>query len=91
MTDHPSTFRAFTTKAEGVDWNDHASIHLKDDGGGLLDAMKILYRGTLAEMVAMICRMPEAQRNRYTIQKSGDHRLELYEIMSLAARPDFPG
>lgn len=90
MTDHPSTYRGAETGSGGIEWNDRASIHLKDDGQGVLDGMKGLHRGTLAEMVAMVSRMPEGQREEYVIQKAGDHRLEIGEIMALAARGDFP-
>jgi hypothetical protein len=91
MTDHPSTFRAFTTTGEGVDWESRASIHFKDDGGGVLDGMKALYRGGLGEMVSLIRRMPADQQGRYVIQITGDHRIGIGEILTLAARPDFPG
>jgi len=91
MTDHPSTFDAEQTHSEGVEWNDRASIHLKDDGQGLFDGLKGIHRGTLAEMVAMISHMPEEERGKYVIQKAGDHRLETGEIMALAGQADFPG
>ena len=90
MTDHPSTFQGEGIPG-GIDWDDHATIHKKDDGQGLLDAMKGLYSGTLAEMVAMVAAMPEAERGNFVIQKAGDHKLEQGEIMALAHRDDFPG
>jgi hypothetical protein len=34
---------------------------------------------------------PPADRDRFVIQKAGDHRLERAEIEALAARKDFPG
>ena len=91
MTDHPSTFRAADTDPDGIDWDDGATIHRRDDGHGVLDAMKAINRGTLAEMVQMIADMPEDQRNEYVIQKVGDRRYETAEIMALASRSDFPG
>lgn len=91
MTDHPSTFRGGTTVTGGVNWDDRAAIHRRDDGQGLLDGMKALNRGTLAEMVQMIADMPESERGDYVIQKAGDHKLETAEIMALADREDFPG
>ena len=91
MSDHPSTFRGEQAGNEGVDWDDHASIHLATDSGGVLDALKGLHRGTLAEMVAHIASLPESERAKYVIQKAGDHRLGIGEIMALAARADFPG
>ena len=91
MTDHPSTFQGEGGASGGVDWDDHASIHMKGDGQGVLDSLKALHRGTLAEMVAMVSRMPEGEREQLVIQKAGDHMLGIGEIMALAARNDFPG
>jgi hypothetical protein len=90
MTDHPTTFRAEPT-SQGIDWDDRASIHRKDDGDGLLDAFKGLHRGSLAEMVRLIRNMPEENRGDFVIQKAGDRKLEPDEIMALAEREDFPG
>ena len=91
MTDHPSTYRAADTHSDGIAWDDRASIHRRGDGQGLLDGMKALNRGTLAEMVQMIADMPESERGDYVIQKAGDHKLDTAEIMALARRADFPG
>ncbi len=88
---HPSTFKAVRTTQDGIAWDDHATVHRKDDGQGLFDAMKGLNRGTLAEMVALIASMPEGDRGNFVIQKAGDHRLDTPEIMALAGRKDFPG
>lgn len=90
MADHPTTFRAEPTGAEHIDWDDRASVHRKGDGGGVFDGMKALYRGTLAEMVALVRNMPESERGDFVIEKAGDHRLETGEIMALADREDFP-
>lgn len=90
MTDHPSTYNAAVTHDEGVQWDDRASIHLADDGQGVLDIAKGLRSGTLAEMIAQVMAYPAAERRKYVIQKMGDHRLEQTEIEALAARPDFP-
>ena len=91
MTDHPSTYRAADTHSGGIDWDDRAAIHRREDGQGLLDGMKALNRGPLAEMVQMIADMPESERGDYVIQKAGDHKLDTAEIMALAEREDFPG
>ena len=91
MTDHPSTFNAAGSPSSGIEWGDHATIHLRGDGQGVLDGLKAVHRGTLAEMVGMVSRMPEGERERYVIQKAGDHRLGIGEIMALAEREDFPG
>ena len=90
MTDHPSTYNATRTHSDGVDWDDRAAIHLKGDGEGLLDGAKGLRSGTLAQMIAQVMAYPAEDRDKYVIEKMGDHRLELGEIEALAARSDFP-
>jgi hypothetical protein len=87
---HPSTFKAVRTNPGGIEWDDHATIHRKDDGQGLFDGLKALHRGTLAEMITLISRMPEDQRDQYVIQKAGDRKISSGEIMALASREDFP-
>ena len=91
MTDHPSTIRAGTNDAEGIDWDDHASIHRADDGDGVFDAFKGLHRGTMAQMVAMLRTLPEDERSSLVIQKAGDRKYSAAEAMALAEREDFPG
>ncbi len=90
MTDHPSTFRGESTHLAGIQWDDRAEIHLADDGQGILDGGKGLRGGTLAELIMQIMAYPPAERDRFVIQKAGDHRLERAEIEALAARDDFP-
>ena len=90
MTDHPSTYKAVETHSDGIEWDDRASVHVADDGQGVLDGMNGLYRGTLAEMVALVAAMPEDERNKLVIQKAGDHKLGAAEIMELSQRDDFP-
>ena len=91
MTDHPSTINVFDTNRDGIQWDDRASIHLADDGEGLLDQAKGLRSGTLAEMVSQLMAFPPDERSKYVIEKMGDHRLDQGDIEALAARPDFPG
>jgi len=91
MTDHPSTFQGESGASDGIDWDDHATVHSVSDGQGVLDPLKSLHRGTLAEMVALVSRMPAEERAGLAIQKAGDHLLGPAEIMALAARDDFPG
>ena len=74
-----------------VEWSDHSELHRKDDGGGILSSFKAVRQGTLAQMVKFVASLPEEERGDYVIEKSGDHRLELIEIMALASRPDLPG
>ena len=91
MTDHPSTFKGEGNAPQGIEWDDRASLHLANDGGGVLDSAKALRSGNLAEMVSQVMAYPEADRARYVIEKAGDHRLSAGEIQALAARADYPG
>ena len=91
MTDHPSTYKAAETHSEGVEWDDRAELHRKDDGQGVFDSAKALRRGTLAEMIAHVMMLPETERGDYVIQKAGDHMLSPGEIAALASHPKYPG
>ena len=73
-----------------VEWDDRSELHRKDDGGGVFFSLKSIRSGTLAELVAYVSMLPEDERGNYAIEKAGDHRLMIGEIMALAARPDFP-
>lgn len=90
MTDHPSTFKGAAPKGSGIDWDDHATLHRVDVGGGVLDAAKALRDGTFAELIQYIMLMPEESRAKYYIQKAGDRRYDYPEIAGLYAREDFP-
>ncbi len=87
---HPTTSRAEPAHEVGIAWDDHATVHLAADGQGMFNPLKGLYRGSLAEMVALVSHLPESERGKFVIQKAGDHRMELGEIMALAERADFP-
>lgn len=89
MSTSPSTFKA-EPAGHGIDWDDPSSLHRGDDGGGVLHDLKTIRHGTLAELVRFVLTLPEGQRPRYAIQKSGDHRLSIGEILALSRRPDFP-
>lgn len=91
MSDHPSTFHSEPANGRQIHWDDHASLHRKGDGEGLFAGFKLLRQGSLAELIAFVRHLPEADRSGYVILKSGDRRLEIAEIMSLANRSDFPG
>lgn len=88
---HPSTFKADCSHGAGFAWDDHASVHFKAGGQGVLNGLKGINRGTLAEMVALVLRKPVGEREKYVIQKAGDHTLEIAEILALARRADYPG
>ncbi len=73
-----------------IDWQAEATLHRSDDGAGLLYEFKALRHGELVDLVDFVASLPAAERTRYAIEKSGDHRLDVAEIMELAARSDFP-
>lgn len=73
-----------------VEWNDFSELHEKSDGGGLFSGLKAIRQGTLAELVHFVVSLPEDEQAQYVIDKAGDHRLEIGEILRLARRPDYP-
>jgi hypothetical protein len=89
-THHPSTLKAECINEAGIAWDAQATVHLKADRQGLFDPLKGLYRGSLADMVALVYHMPEGERHKFEIQKAGDRRLGIAEITALARRADFP-
>ncbi len=89
MTDHPSTFRGEDVPS-GIAWDEAAQLHRSNDGGGVFSALKTVRSGSLAELVHFVMALPESERSDYTIEKKGDHRLTLGEIVALTRRPDFP-
>lgn len=89
MSNSPSTFKAEPATG-GIDWDDPSSLHRDDDGGGVLHHFKTVRHGTLAELIRFVLTLPEDQRSRYAIQKSGDRRLTADDILALSRRPDFP-
>ena len=91
MTDHPATFRGRTEGDERIDWDDHATIHLREEGSSVLDGFKTIHSGTFAQMVAMLAHMSAERRNQYVIEKAGDRVYGAAEAVELAGRPDFPG
>ena len=87
---NPSTFRA-EPNSGGAAWDDHASLHRSNDGGGLLSDLKAARHGTLAELIRFVMNLPEAEQEGYVIDKSGDHRLTIGDIRRLYRKADFPG
>lgn len=73
-----------------VEWSDFSELHEKSDGGGLFSGLKAIRQGTLADLVHFVVSLPEEERAQYVIEKSGDHRLEIGEILALARRADYP-
>lgn len=73
-----------------IDWQETVALHLANDGGGLLDELKTVRRGALADLVRYIALLNPAERENYEIERVGDHRMKAPEIMELYARDDFP-
>lgn len=90
MTDHPSTFRGPDSQSDGVQWDDRAALHRKDDGDGVFDGAKALRRGTFADLIGHMMLLPEQERSAYVIEKAGDREYRPEEIKALSERPDFP-
>ena len=89
MSNSPTTFRAEPAGARGIDWDDAAALHRGNDDGVLAELTAVRH-GTLAELIRYVAALPEEDRVGYSIQKAGDHRLNLGEIMVLSRRSDFP-
>ena len=91
MSDHPSTYEGTPEKSGAMAWNDRAALHRKDDGDGIFDGANALNRGTFAEMIRHIVRLPEDERGKYVIEKAGDREYSADEAAMLSKRDDFPG
>ena len=74
---------------ESVNWGMRSELH-RGAGGGVFHDLKAIRTGTLAELVRFILMLPAEEQGDYTILKEGDHVMEVGEIRTLAARPDFP-
>lgn len=83
-----------TIRAEAADaasfWNDHAVILRREAADGVFHGFASLHSGSFADMVRMVSRMPQEERQGLAIEKSGDRQYSAAEIMSLAGRIDFP-
>ena len=90
MTDHPSTYKGDECHRRGIQWDDRASLHRKDDNDGVLDGAKGLRSGSFAELVRHMMLMPEDERSAYYIEKLGDREYHAAEIAELSQRSDFP-
>ena len=90
MTDHPSTFKGDPGVPRKHAWDDHATIHKAIGGNGVLGSMKVLRRGTFAEMIRHLMMLPEEERRNYMIEKAGDREYSAVEVAALAACDDFP-
>jgi hypothetical protein len=90
MNDTPSTTRGGPSGIPEIKWTAHAALHHVHDGGGLLEELKTLRHGELADLVRYIALLGADEQAKYEIVVSGDHRLKLDEILELYAREDFP-
>ncbi|HET9629352.1 MAG TPA: hypothetical protein VFP14_07710 [Novosphingobium sp.] len=92
MSHHPTTFAAEASgDAPGtIHWDDIATLHRREDGGGLLHGFKSIRKGTFGELVRYVAAVPPAERSHYMIEKTGDRQYLPHEIMKLAQRSDLP-
>jgi len=85
-----TTIRAESCDTSGDFWTDHATVLRRDAAGSLLHDFATLHSGTFADMVRMVSKMPEDDRQVLVIEKAGDRQYGPAEIMGLAQRADFP-
>lgn len=90
MSDTPTTIETSSTGGHGYAWTDLAELHKAKDGGGLLHSFKSIRSGTVADLIAFVMDMPADMQNEYSIDKLGDHTLDITEIRRLRSRADFP-
>ena len=78
-----------TIRAEAADaasfWNDHAVVLRREAADGVFHGFASLHSGTFADMVRMVARMPEDERQTLVIEKSGDR--QSWTIMGMKYRP----
>ncbi len=88
----PTTFHGESDVPNGIDWNDHASIHRRPEGNksDMFRGFQVIRDGTFAEMIRFVAALPEEERQDLVIQKAGDRMFELGEIMTLSRREDMP-
>jgi len=74
-----------------VDWNAHAVVHCRTDGGSELDFnFEELAQGPLSDMVRLVAEMSGGERARVILDVGGRGNLDIGQVMALAARPDLP-
>jgi hypothetical protein len=89
MSHTPSTFGGEAARGPGVDWDDAAVLHRAGDAG-VLSGLSAVRKGSLADLVRYVALLPEGDRAAYVIERVGDHRFEVAEILELYGRADFP-
>ena len=90
MSHTPSTIRGESGGTPGVDWTATAALHRSNDGGGLLEDLKAVRHGSLADLVRYVALLSAEARAQYEIEVPGNRRFAAAEIMELYARDDFP-
>lgn len=90
MTDHPSTFQGDTTASGEQAWNDRAAILPASQQAQVPGGGTPLLRGTFAEMIRHLARLPDEERDGDVIEKAGDRHYSAVEAMELASKPGFP-
>ncbi len=90
MSHNPTTFGGESAGDHGIGWDDAATLHRKEDGGGVFHGFKVLRRGSFADLIRFVALLPEAERSYYMIEKAGDRQYQAPEIATLYARPDMP-
>jgi len=91
MSENPSTIQGNPANPADAGWDDAASLHKSEGGGGVLHGFKTLRNGTLVELVRFVMSLPDDQQQNYAIEKEGDHVMQIGEIRELARRSDYPG
>lgn len=92
MANNPSPFGTSNNSGNAIEWDDGATVHKADAGqeGGVMSGLGVLHRGTFAEMVRLVSLLPADRRAGYYVEKAGDRRFSLDEVLDLAQRHDFP-
>ncbi|MCW1384185.1 hypothetical protein OLX02_15280 [Novosphingobium sp. KCTC 2891] len=85
-----TTIRAESGDTSSTFWNDHATVLRREAADGVFHSFASLHGGSFADMVRLVSRMPEAERQGLVIEKSGDRQYGPAEIAALARRADFP-
>ena len=89
MSHTPSTIQGEPGGKAPIAWDDAAALHRAGDEG-LLSELTAVRHGALADLVRYIALLPEAERADYVVERTGDHRLSVDEVLELYARADFP-
>lgn len=73
-----------------INWDAPARLHERNDGGSdMFYDFKTLKSGSLAELIAHVMALPAEDRQRVVID-SASGSINIRDITTLAARPDFP-